>query len=284
MRCTVGVALRLSYQVDLRQPLFVTPLYCDLDAMQASMAMTEDAVVIAYTPRRRHLHSQRVQGEPGVLCSTWFSYGKEAPVVYIGQSVKRFEDPRLLTGQGAFLDDVKLPGMLHAAVLRSSHAHAHLTAIDTAAAQHTPGVVCVITADDLEGLVDSVPTRRETEAETLQPPVHPVLARGKVCYTGQPIAIVVAQDPYLVKDAMAMIQVEYAPLPPVIDPLEATQADAPLVHPELGTNIVLRTHNAGGDLEAALAQAEHVVRQRYRVQRLAPVPLETRGVLAHYQP
>jgi carbon-monoxide dehydrogenase large subunit len=190
----------------------------------------------------------------------------------------------LLTGQGAFLDDVKLQGMLHAAVLRSPHAHARITSIDTTAARHVPGVVSVITADDLEGVVEPVPTRRDTEADALQPPVHPVLARGKVCYAGQPIAIVVAQDPYLVRDALALIQVDYAPLPPVIDPLEAMQADAPIVHPELGTNIVLRTLNAGGDLEAAFAQAEHVVRQRYRVQRLAPAPLETRGVLAHYQP
>src|ERR671925_1487702 len=115
-------------------------------------------------------------------------------VVYAGQSVKRFEDPRLLTGQGAFLDDLQLPGMLHAVVLRSPHAHARITSIDTAAARRLPGVVAVITAEDLEGVVEPVPTRRETEAETLQPPVHPVLARGKVCYVGETVAIVVAQD------------------------------------------------------------------------------------------
>jgi len=205
-------------------------------------------------------------------------------VVYSGQSVKRFEDPRLLTGQGAFLDDLTFQGMLHAAVLRSPHAHARITSIETAAARHLPGVVAVITADDLEGVVEPVPTRRETEADELQPPVHPVLARGKVCYVGQPIAIVVAQDLSLAQDARELIQVDYAPLPPVIDPLEAMQADAPIVHQELGTNIALRTLNAGGDLEAALAQAEHVVRQRYQVQRLAPAPLETRGIVAQYQP
>jgi carbon-monoxide dehydrogenase large subunit len=205
-------------------------------------------------------------------------------VVYAGQSVKRFEDPRLLTGQGAFLDDLTFQGMLHAAVLRSPHAHARLTSIETAAARHLPGVVAVITADDLEGVVEPVPTRRETEADELQPPVHPVLARGKVCYVGQPIAIVVAQGLSLAQDARELIQVDYAPLPPVIDPLAAMQADAPLVHQELGTNIALRTLNAGGDLEAALAQAEHVVRQRYQVQRLAPAPLETRGIVASYQP
>ena len=205
-------------------------------------------------------------------------------MVYIGQSVKRFEDHRLLTGQGAFLDDLQLPDMLHAAVLRSPHAHARLMSIETTAARHLPGVVAVITADDLEGVVEPVPTRRETEADALQPPVHPVLARGKVCYVGQPVAIVVAQDSYLAQDAREMIQVDYAPLTAVIDPLEAVQDDAPIVHQELGTNIALRTLNAGGDFAAALAQAEHIVRQRYRVQRLAPAPLETRGIVASYQP
>ncbi len=205
-------------------------------------------------------------------------------MVYIGQSVKRFEDHRLLTGQGAFLDDLQLPDMLHAAVLRSPHAHARLMSIETTAARHLPGVVAVITADDLEGVVEPVPTRRETEADALQPPVHPVLARGKVCYVGQPVAIVVAQDSYLAQDAREMIQVDYAPLTAVIDPLVAVQADAPIVHQELGTNIALRTLNAGGDFAAALAQAEHIVRQRYRVQRLAPAPLETRGIVASYQP
>src|SRR5215831_15584831 len=208
---------------------------------------------------------------------------RRPPVIYTGQSVKRFEDPRLLTGQGTFLDDITFPGMLHAAVLRSPHAHAHITSIDTAAARTLPGVVAVLTAEDLEGVVEPVPTRRETEAEELRPPVHPVLARGKVCYVGQPIAIVVAQDLAQAQDARALIQVDYAPLSPVVEPVEALQANAPIVHQELGTNIALRTRNAGGDVEAAFAQAAHVVQQRYRVQRLAPVPLETRGIVADYQ-
>ena len=114
-------------------------------------------------------------------------------MVYTGQSVKRFEDPRLLTGQGTFLDDLKFPDMLHAVVLRSPHAHAHITSIDATVARRAPGVVAVLTAEDFEGIFESLPTRRETEAEELRPPVHPVLARDKVCYVGQPIAIVVAQ-------------------------------------------------------------------------------------------
>src|SRR4030095_8971442 len=135
---------------------------------------------------------------------------------------------------------------------------------------------------DWEGVVEPLPTRRETEAQELRPPVHPLLARGKVCYTGQPVAVVVAQERYLVRDALAAIQVDYAPLSPVIDPLEAMQAEA--VHQELGTNIALRLLTTGGDLDATFAQAEHVVRQRYRVQRLAPAPLETPGGGTHHQP
>src|SRR5712691_8522304 len=110
---------------------------------------------------------------------------------WIGKDIKRREDPDLLTGRAEYTNDVKLPGMLHAAVLRSPHAHARIMSIDTTAAWHLPGVVSVITDDDLEGVVEPVPTRQDTEADALQPPVHPVLARGKVCYAGQPIAIIV---------------------------------------------------------------------------------------------
>src|SRR5262249_10279824 len=141
--------------------------------------------------------------------------------------------------------------MLYAVVLRSPHAHAHLTSIDTAAARALPGVVTVLTAADLEGVVETIPTRRGTERQELRPPVQPVLARGKVCYVGQPIAIVVAEELALAQDARELVQVVYAPLAPVIDPMEAMQADA--VHQELGTNIALRTLNAGGDVEAAFA-------------------------------
>src|SRR4029450_1600027 len=137
--------------------------------------------------------------------------------------------------------------------------------IDTTAARHAPGVITVITADDLEGVIEPLPTRRETEAQELRPPVHPLLAGGKVCYTGQPVAVVVAQERFLVRDALALLRVDYAPLPAVIDPLDALQAAA--VHPELGTNIGLQLLTSGGDLDAAFAQAAHVVRHGYHGQR-----------------
>ena len=204
-------------------------------------------------------------------------------MTYAGQSLKRFEDHRLLTGQSSYVDDLKLPGMLHAAVLRSPHGHARIRSIDTSAASSLPGVVSVFTAADLAQGLPNVPTRSNTGADEARPPEHPTLAQDKVCYVGQAVAIVLAQDPYLARDAVDLVQVDYEPLPAVVDPLAALAPGSPLVHPELGTNVGLQTVNAGGDLDDAFAQAEHVVRQRFHVQRVAPAPMEPRGLLADYQ-
>src|SRR5262249_49318941 len=206
---------------------------------------------------------------------------------YIGQSMKRVEDPHLVTGQGAFVDDVQLPDMLYAAILRSPHAHARIRAIDVAAARSMPGVVAVLTGADIAGVLGDVPTRAMVggwEVDQMRPIEQPVLARGKVCYVGQPVAIVVAQDRYLAGDAVARMQVDYEPLPPVLDPLAALQADAIPIHADLGSNVGLRIAHEGGDLGTAFAQADRVIQQRYHVQRLAPTPIETRGVAASYQP
>ena len=122
---------------------------------------------------------------------------------YVGRPLKRFEDPRLVTGQGAFVDDLRLPGMLHAVVLRSPHAHARLLSLDAASARALPGVAAVLTASDIAGAVRDIPPRPTRELEGLHVPEHPVLARDKVCYVGQPVAVVVAQDRYIAKDALA---------------------------------------------------------------------------------
>src|SRR5215471_14795508 len=203
---------------------------------------------------------------------------------YVGRPLKRFEDPRLVTGQGSFVDDLRLPDMLHALVLRSPHAHARILSLDAAPARALPGVAAVLTASDIAGAVRDIPPRPTRELEGMQVPEHPVLARDKVCYVGQPVAIVVAQDPYVARDAVEVIAVHYAPLPAVIDPLTAMHPDTPVVHADLGTNGVLHVTSSGGDLEAAFAQADLVVRQHYQVQRLAPAPMETRGVVAVYHP
>ena len=206
---------------------------------------------------------------------------------YVGQSMKRFEDPRLLTGNGAFVGDLRLPDMLHATILRSQHAHARLRSIDVSAASAVPGVVTVLTGADIAGVLPGIPTRAmtgERAVEALQAPEYPLLAHDKVCYVGQPIAVVVARDPYVARDAVELITVDYEPLPPVLDPDAAARDDAPVIHAAMGTNVAMRLRQHVGDVEGALAQADHVVRQRYVVQRVVPSPLETRGVLAQYQP
>jgi carbon-monoxide dehydrogenase large subunit len=206
---------------------------------------------------------------------------------YTGQPLKRFEDPKLVTGQGSFVDDVQLPDMLHAAILRSPHAHARIRAIDSTEVRHMAGVVTVLTGADIAGVLGEVPTRAMVggwAVDDMQAVEQPVLARDKVYYVGQPVAVVVAQNRYLAKDAVARLRVDYELVPPVLDPLLALQAETTPIHATLGSNVGLRVAHEGGDLAAAFARAEHVVRQRYHVQRLAPTPLETRGVAASYQP
>jgi aerobic carbon-monoxide dehydrogenase large subunit len=206
---------------------------------------------------------------------------------YVGQSMKRFEDPRLVTGHGAFVGDLTLPDTLHAAVLRSQHAHARLRSVDVAAARAVPGVVAVLTGADIAGVLPGIPTRAmtgERAVDALQAPEYPLLPHDKVCYVGQPIAMVVARDPYTARDAVELITVDYEPLVPVLEPDAAAQDEAPVIHEAMGTNVAMRLRQRAGDLEGALAQADHVVRQRYVVQRIVPAPLETRGVLAQYQP
>jgi carbon-monoxide dehydrogenase large subunit len=206
---------------------------------------------------------------------------------YIGQSMKRFEDPRLVTGNGAFVGDLTLPDMLHAAIARSQHAHARLRRVDVSAARTVPGVVAVLTGADIAGVLPGIPTRvmtGERAVDALQAPEYPLLAHEKVCYVGQPIAVVVAHHPYVARDAVELITVDYEPLVPVLDPDAAARDDAPVMHQAMGTNVAMRLRQRAGDLDGAFAQADHVVRQRYVVQRIVPAPLETRGVLAQYQP
>ena len=200
---------------------------------------------------------------------------------YTGQSIKRFEDHRLLTGQSSFVDDMTRPGMLHALIIRSPHGHARIRSIDTSAATALPGVAAVITAQDMPDIAQ-LPTRESADADELRPARHPALAVDKACYAGQPVAIVLADNIYTAQDAIDLVDIDYEILPAVIDPLTATSDSTPVIHEHLGTNQVLRTVNAGGDLDAAFASADCVIRQQFDVQRLAPAPMEGRGLLAEY--
>ena len=204
-------------------------------------------------------------------------------MTYSGQSLKRFEDFQLLTGRSSFVDDITLPGLLHALVLRSPHAHARIRSIDVTRAQNLHGVATVLIAKDIEGAISDPPARQAQEGHDDRAPEHPVLAKDKVCYVGQAVAVVVAADLHQAREALELIQVDYDALPAVIDPLEAIGEDAPVIHQQMDTNVAMRVVHTGGDLEGAFAQADHVVRQQYHVQRLAPAPMETRGLVADYQ-
>jgi aerobic carbon-monoxide dehydrogenase large subunit len=208
-------------------------------------------------------------------------------VSYVGQPMKAFEDPKLVTGRGSFVDDIMFPDMLHAAVLRSPYAHARIRAIDASVASTMPGVVAVLTGADIAGVLPDIPTRAmtgERAMDELHPPEHPLLAKDKVCYVGQAVAVIVAHNSYVARDALEHIAVDYEPLSPILDPDEAAQDGAPVMHETIGTNVVMRVRQRAGDLEEAFARADHVIRQRYLVPRVAPAPLETRGVMARYQP
>ena len=201
---------------------------------------------------------------------------------YIGQKVKRTEDPRLIQGLGRYVDDIKLADTLHVAILRSPYAHAKITSINTDAAKSAPGVVAVYTGQDIEGKVGYLPCA--AALPDLKVPKHPVLAQEKVIVVGQPVAAVVATDKYRARDAAELIEVDYDPLDVVTDPEKAAQPDIPVIHTEFGTNIAY-LHSAGtGDVEAAFKQADKIVSQRLVHQRLAPIALEPRGVLAQYFP
>ena len=205
-------------------------------------------------------------------------------MIYLGRSIKRFEDARLVIGDGVFIDDIKLPDMLHAVVVRSVHAHARIRSINVVDAIELDGVVEVLTGADLAGKLPDLPIRPmgDRSVDEFNPPEHPVLAQDKVCYVGQPVAVVVAKNSYLARDGAELVAVDYEPLTPVVNPVDAANEDVPVIHPHLGTNVAMRSVQEGGDIEKAFAQAAHIVRQRYEIPRLAPSSMETRGVIGNY--
>jgi carbon-monoxide dehydrogenase large subunit len=201
---------------------------------------------------------------------------------YVGRSVKRTEDPRLIQGLGHYVDDIRLAGELYVAFLRSPHAHARINSINTEAARNATGVVAVFTGSDIEGRVGNVPTAAALEG--LKVPKHTVLALGKVLFVGQPVAAVVATSKYAARDAVDLIEVDFEPLNVVVDAEAAAQGSGPVIHEEFGDNIAY-VHRAGiGDVDAAFASADKIVAQKMHHQRLAPISLEPRGVLASFLP
>ena len=205
----------------------------------------------------------------------------ETTTPYVGRAMKRIEDPRLLKGLGTYVDDLRMHGLLHASILRSPHAHARIVRIDASAARALPGVIAVLTGADVNAACGLVPCA--ASIADLRAPKHTVLAGDRVYFVGHAVAVVVASDPYAARDAVDAIDVDYDPLPVVVNPEEAVKSGSPLTHPDLESNIAY-THrvSGGGNIDEAFARADRIVKHRLYHQRLTPMPIEPRGVVASY--
>jgi carbon-monoxide dehydrogenase large subunit len=211
---------------------------------------------------------------------------------WIGQSIRRREDARLLQGQGRYLDDLPLPDALEAAVLRSPHAHARIARLDAAAALSLPGVVAILDGPGLASRLAPLttahwrtpPAIQERVRPRLRQDQQPLLAVERVKYVGEPVALVAAEDRYLAEDALERIEVEYEPLPIITNVEQALRPDAPVLNEAWDDNVAVAFELDKGDLERAFAEAHVVVRERFRSHRYTGVPIETRGVAAVLDP
>src|SRR5438270_6782771 len=205
----------------------------------------------------------------------------------LGSPIKRREDPRLITGQSTYVDDIKIPGMLHMAVVRSPYGHARINSISADAARKHPGVHAVYTAEDLKGAVGNVAIAVPLGKIAEGMGVHGPLAEGKVRFFGDPVAVVIAKDRYTARDARDLIDVDYEPLPAAIDVEKAMQQSSPLLYEEFGTNVPFGMHPPTDDIDKVFQQTQAdggvVVKARMVNQRVAPVAMETRGVVAEYR-
>jgi carbon-monoxide dehydrogenase large subunit len=231
----------------------------------------------------------------------------------MGGGVPRKEDPNLVTGKANWTDNIKLPGMLHMTLLRSPFAHARITSIDVSAAKEQPGVVAVFTGEDLAGDAPGGVICGAKVSEDQKNPAFPPVATDEVNHAGDVVAVVVATDRYVAQDALEYIEVDYDPLPVVVDMEEALKEGAPLVHEDLGDNVCFTSTagvenidhlfdvsdadhaegaagvrgpevEGGGDTGAAMQRADVVVKQRYVQQRCIPNAIETRATVAMQEP
>ena len=201
-------------------------------------------------------------------------------MAYVGTRVKRSEDPRLLRGIGKFAADVRRPGMLHAAILRSPVAHARIQKVDTLRARQSPGVFAAITFADIAG-VKPIPMRTG-HIKGLERALQYPLANDKVRYVGEPVAVVVAQDRYLAEDALELLDVEYELLEPVIDAHQGIQPDAAKLYDGIADNIAAHFLVEVGDVKRAMAEADEVIQEEFSTHRHSGIPMETRGLVAEF--
>jgi carbon-monoxide dehydrogenase large subunit len=199
---------------------------------------------------------------------------------YVGARLRRLEDPRFLTGQARYVDNIELPGCLHAAFVRSPLAHARIASIDVSAAQQLDGVVAVYTAADLAGEIEPITT--DIHVEEVAVLSRSALAADKVRHVGEPVVVVVATSRYVAEDACDQVLVEYEPLPAVMDAEHALSDASEVVHEQLGHNVLIRMDGSVGDVEVAFAAADHVFKKRFHSGRSTAAPLEGRAVMAQF--
>jgi 2-furoyl-CoA dehydrogenase large subunit len=199
------------------------------------------------------------------------------PGKLVGKSVLRLEDPALLRGRARFVDDLPVsPGTLHAAVLRSPHPHAEIVSIDTSKALQASGVAAVITREDVLALTDPFIVGLTTPLE------YRCLATDRVRFVGEPVAVILASDRYLAEDALELVKVEYRPLPAIIDPVAAAAPDAPILHPKVGSNVVVSRDFVHGDVAGAFATAPHKAELTVHFPRNSIPPMEGFAIVAEY--
>ncbi len=205
---------------------------------------------------------------------------------YLGQRITRNEDPRLLTGQAQFTDDVNLPGMLHAAFLRSDYAHARINSIDISAALERPGVVAVYTAKEMGDFWTPgpllVPPPNAVPGAVFYKRTQVPMAREKVRHMGEPMAVVIAESRYIAEDALDDIIVDLEPLPPVVDMEKALAPDAALIHEDLDSNLAAHVVQEKGSFAEAKAKADLVLKRRIVIDRGAAAAMENRGVVVDW--
>ena len=195
--------------------------------------------------------------------------------------VKRLEDPRLLTGRGRYLDDIHLPGLLHAAFVRSPHAHARLSGVDAAAALEPPGVVAVLAGRDLAGRVHPLSPR--LDGEGFAATAWPGLADSRVRFVGEPVALVAARTPYAAVDGCERVTAGYDPLPALADVDAALAPGAPVLHETAPGNVLFQRRFSQGDVDGAFARAAVRIRERFGHGRCSATPLEPRGIIARWE-
>ena len=197
-----------------------------------------------------------------------------------GSGIRRREDPRLITGQATYTDDIKLQHMAYAAIKRSPHAHARIRSVDTSAALSAPGVVAVYTGTDTDGVLNPIPCAWVVPDSDVKTVPHPAIAKDVVRYVGDAVAVVVAESRYQAEDAIDLINVDYETLPAVVNPEAAMQDGAPQLHEDAPNNQAFHWVASGGDTDAAFSSAEVVVRETIIQQKLIPNAIEPRSAVA----